>query len=122
MASPRVSGPDSRTSRPSADAGRYDAFLCYAREDADFAVNLVQDALQARDKSVWVDAKDIFPGSSWRERVKRAPPMPPGPRPGRSPSFAARGGATRSQRPARSGKWGASGQARSLQDRSDRPA
>src|SRR4051812_63351 len=51
--------------------GRYDAFLCYAREDSRFALEVVRAPLQARGKTVWVDVEDIFPGSSWRERVRR---------------------------------------------------
>jgi WD40 repeat protein len=55
--------------RPS-DAGRYDAFVSYAREDSEFVTGRVCAALRDRGKNVWIDV-DITGGATWRERVKR---------------------------------------------------
>ncbi|MDQ6817708.1 MAG: TIR domain-containing protein, partial [Actinomycetota bacterium] len=62
---------DERAEAPrSADAGRYDAFLSYAREDSEFVVGRLYAALRERGKHVWVDV-DITGGAKWQERVKR---------------------------------------------------
>ena len=52
------------------EAGRYDAFLSYARADGEFVVGYLREALRARGFAVWVDV-DIPGGTKWRERVKR---------------------------------------------------
>ncbi len=54
-----------------APENRYDAFLCYAREDGDFAVGQMRASLTASGKSVWVDVEDIVAGAQWRKRVRR---------------------------------------------------
>ena len=54
-----------------ADAGRYDAFLSYAREDSDFAVHTLHAGLSSRGLDVWLDREDILGGALWRERVWR---------------------------------------------------
>jgi WD40 repeat protein len=54
----------------SADPGRYDAFLSYAREDENFVVGWLLPALRYRQREVWVDV-DIAGGAQWRDRVKR---------------------------------------------------
>lgn len=51
------------------DPGRYDVFLCYAREDSDFAADQLRAALNARGQAVWLDV-DITGGATWRQRVK----------------------------------------------------
>jgi WD40 repeat protein len=51
------------------DAGRYDAFLSYAREDSTFVANL-REQLHAREHEVWIDV-DILGGAKWRDRVRR---------------------------------------------------
>ena len=62
---------DRRAEPPrSSDAGRYDAFLSYAREDSEFVVSRLSTALRERGKNVWVDV-DITGGARWQERVKR---------------------------------------------------
>ena len=68
------------------EAGRYDAFLSYARADAAFAVEAglrgpvaeaeqtwrgLTEELRAPPCQVWVDVEDIIGGAKWRERVKR---------------------------------------------------
>src|SRR5690349_17769313 len=52
------------------EAGRYDAFLSYAREDSAFVVDRLREELSARGHLVWVDV-DILGGADWRERVRR---------------------------------------------------
>lgn len=52
------------------EAGRYDAFLSYAREDSEFVVRRLRAALSAGGQTVWVDV-DIPGGAQWRERVRR---------------------------------------------------
>ena len=53
-----------------AQAGRYDAFLSYAREDRKFVEQLRADLIAA-GLEVWVDVEDIPGGARWRERVTR---------------------------------------------------
>ncbi len=53
------------------EAGRYDAFISYAREDSDFVVGRLREALREREQQVWLDV-DITGGAKWRERVMRA--------------------------------------------------
>jgi WD40 repeat protein len=53
------------------EAGRYDAFISYAREDSDFVVDRLREALRERGQQVWLDL-DITGGAKWRERVMRA--------------------------------------------------
>src|SRR5215472_3584661 len=53
------------------EAGRYDAFISYAREDSDFVVGRLLEALREREQQVWLDL-DITGGAKWRERVLRA--------------------------------------------------
>jgi hypothetical protein len=64
----RSPSPGDPTPAPEA---RYDAFLCYAREDSDFAVARLRESLIARGKTVWVDVEDIVAGTPWRSRVGR---------------------------------------------------
>jgi WD40 repeat protein len=52
------------------EAGRYDAFLSYAREDSEFVINRLCAELRERGKDVWVDI-DITGGARWQGRVKR---------------------------------------------------
>src|SRR5437588_12785444 len=52
------------------EAGRYDAFLSYAREDSGFVIDRLRVALRERGHEVWVDV-DITGGAKWRERVSR---------------------------------------------------
>ena len=53
------------------EAGRYDAFISYAREDSDFVAGRLLEALRGRGQQVWLDL-DITGGAKWRERVLRA--------------------------------------------------
>jgi WD40 repeat protein len=53
------------------EAGRYDAFISYAREDSGFVVDRLREALRERGQQVWLDL-DITGGAKWRERVMRA--------------------------------------------------
>ena len=53
-----------------AQAGRYDAFISYARRDR-AAVERLAAALKSRGKDVWVDVEDILGGADWRARIKR---------------------------------------------------
>jgi WD40 repeat protein len=53
------------------EAGRYDAFVSYAREDSEFVVDRLCEALRERGQQVWLDL-DITGGARWRERVLRA--------------------------------------------------
>ena len=53
------------------EAGRYDAFISYAREDGDFVVDRLREALRERGQQVWLDL-DITGGAKWHERVMRA--------------------------------------------------
>jgi hypothetical protein len=39
--------------------GRYAAFVCYAREDKDFAAARLRVALMERGQAVWIDVQDI---------------------------------------------------------------
>src|SRR4051794_24990680 len=50
-------------------AGRPDAFICYAREDAEIVAAL-RDGLLGRGKSVWVDRSDIPFSAPWRTRAR----------------------------------------------------
>src|SRR5690348_3853627 len=63
------SAPKAEAPRAS-EAGRYDAFLSYAREDSHFVVDRLCLALRERGQEVWVDV-DITGGAKWRERVSR---------------------------------------------------
>jgi TIR domain len=58
-----------------ADAGRYAAFLSYAREDnklpTAFAIDRLRTALEERGQQVWIDVDDVPVGAQWRARVKR---------------------------------------------------
>ena len=56
---------------PEAEAGRYAAFVCYAREDMDFAEERLCAALMQRRRAVWIDVRDILAGTAWRDRVRR---------------------------------------------------
>ncbi len=51
-------------------AGRYDAFISYARADGAFVETLTR-ALEARGKNVYVDLDDIPPGAAWHRHVLR---------------------------------------------------
>jgi WD40 repeat protein len=53
------------------EAGRYDAFISYAREDSDFVVGRLREELREREQQVWLDV-DITGGAKWRERVMRS--------------------------------------------------
>ena len=53
------------------EPGRYDSFLSYAREDREFVVDRLREAVRARGREAWVDA-DITGGANWHERVRRA--------------------------------------------------
>ena len=76
---PVVPTADTDTAEPSkepvsptpVEAGRYDAFVCYAREDSSFAAVSLHAALEQRGTNVWIDVKDIVAGASWRGRVMR---------------------------------------------------
>lgn len=46
-----------------------DVFVSYAREDLPF-VRRLTDALQARNREVWVDLEDIIPSARWREEIR----------------------------------------------------
>jgi TIR domain-containing protein len=46
-----------------------DVFVSYAREDMPF-VRRLTDALQARNREVWVDLEDIMPSARWREEIR----------------------------------------------------
>ena len=52
------------------EAGRYDAFMSYARTDREVAEKL-RAGLEALGKDVWVDVEDIPGGAEWRMRIKR---------------------------------------------------
>jgi WD40 repeat protein len=54
-----------------AEAGRYDAFLSYAREDSAFAVEGLRVSLNDRSLRIWVDVEDIQGGAVWEERIRR---------------------------------------------------
>jgi TIR domain len=64
-AASRVEAPDA------AQAGRYDAFISYARADGAFAVDRLSRALGARGYEVWLEVHDIPGGAKWRDRVRR---------------------------------------------------
>ena len=53
------------------EAGRYDAFISYAREDGVLAERLAA-ALQTHGKAVWLDVKGIVAGEEWDLRIRRA--------------------------------------------------
>src|SRR5450755_121495 len=65
-----VQQPDTPAAPQAAEAGRYDAFLSYARDNRDFVVDYLCATLRARGHDVWVDV-DITGGDQWRERIKR---------------------------------------------------
>jgi hypothetical protein len=65
LAGARESAPPS-----AAEAGRYDAFVCYAREDKAFVDEHLRAGAVAHGKRLWIDVEDIPPGSTWRERVR----------------------------------------------------
>jgi hypothetical protein len=46
-----------------------DVFVSYAREDLPF-VRRLADALQARNREVWVDLEEIIPSARWREEIR----------------------------------------------------
>jgi len=50
---------------------RPDVFVSYAREDEQFVLTRLVASLEAREKSVWIDRKDIPPAADWRERIER---------------------------------------------------
>ena len=54
-----------------ADAGRFDAFISYSREDAGVAKRL-RAALGERDQVVWIDTEGILAGADWQARIMRA--------------------------------------------------
>jgi WD40 repeat protein len=56
---------------PTANVGRYDAFLSYAREDSKFADDELCGDLRARGHEIWIDRRDIQAGANWRDRIKR---------------------------------------------------
>jgi TIR domain len=66
----RVVGAREFTEPRSIEAGRYDAFISYAREDSEFVVEYLREELRAREHEVWVDV-DILGGAGWRNRVQR---------------------------------------------------
>jgi hypothetical protein len=45
-----------------------DIFISYSRKDQNF-VHRLADALEARDKDVWVDFQDIPPTSEWLKEI-----------------------------------------------------
>ena len=47
------------------------SFVCYAREDAEFALHLAKD-LKAVGAIVWLDVIDIVPGQRWDRAVEKA--------------------------------------------------
>jgi hypothetical protein len=57
-------------SRYLANGGRLvaDIFISYSRKDQNF-VHRLADALEARDKDVWVDFQDIPPTSEWLKEI-----------------------------------------------------
>ena len=55
----------------SGPAGRYDAFISYARKDTAFAVERLSRSLGSRGQEVWLDVDDIPGGAKWRDRVRR---------------------------------------------------
>lgn len=66
-----TSGPNLDAERPElAEPGRYDAFLSYARVDADFVIGFLVDALRTRNHEVWIDI-DMTGGTDWRDRIRR---------------------------------------------------
>lgn len=65
-----VEAADSAEAPQASDAGRYDAFLSYAREDSDFVIDRLRVGLRGRGHEVWVDV-DITGGAKWHERVLR---------------------------------------------------
>jgi len=50
---------------------RPDVFVSYAREDEPFVSTRLVVSLEAREKDVWIDRKDIPPSADWRERIER---------------------------------------------------
>jgi TIR domain len=46
-------------------------FICYAREDEEFALQLAR-ILKASAIPVWVDQWDIQPGANWVKSIDRA--------------------------------------------------
>ena len=68
-----IAEPDTaRAQAPDAGpAGRYDAFISYARKDTAFAVERLSRSLGARGQEVWLDVEDIPGGAKWRDRVRR---------------------------------------------------
>ena len=53
----------------SAVVGRPDLFISYAREDSAF-VHQLDEALEEREKVVWVDWQDIRPSADWRAKIE----------------------------------------------------
>jgi TIR domain len=74
---PRVSSVTQVQATPGGTEGdgelpaRPDVFVSYAREDAAFVQHLSL-ALAERDKTTWVDVKDIPPTAEWRAEVEAA--------------------------------------------------
>jgi WD40 repeat protein len=50
---------------------RPDVFVSYAREDERFVSTRLAVSLEAGEKDVWIDRKDIPPAADWRERIER---------------------------------------------------
>src|SRR5947209_176709 len=65
-----VGGAGTAEAPRASEAGRYDAFISYAREDSPFVIDRLCAALRERGQEVWVDV-DITGGAKWRERVSR---------------------------------------------------
>lgn len=70
-------GSDSQIPR-AAEAGRYDAFLSYAREDSEFAVDRLRAGLLAAGHEVWLDAGGPHRGCKGRRGRRRAGDGPTG--------------------------------------------
>jgi hypothetical protein len=68
---PLAAEPSAAAPPSAAEAGRYAAFVCYAREDKGFAAERLRSALISRGETVWIDVEDILGGAKWRDRVRR---------------------------------------------------
>lgn len=59
------------TSVPDTDGRARDAFICYARMDAEH-VDVLQRKLEDAGVSVWRDTQDLWPGDDWRAKIRQA--------------------------------------------------